>query len=723
MKVLDFGLAKALEPTHVGATDVTTSPTLSTAAMTERGVILGTAAYMSPEQAKGRPADKRSDIWAFGCVLFEMLTQKRPFGAESVSETVAEVLKSQPAWDRLPAETPQAILRLLRRCLTKEPTQRLPEIGTARLDIDEVIHPLVDAVDAAPAGRGARRSERQAWTVASVLLVAALALAGALYRSHLSRGSASAPEMRVEITTPPAPDVFNKFVLSPDGTKIVYVEGGQLWLRSLATETPQKLAPGFDHPFWSPDSQSIGFFNFGELKRLDLSSGRVQTLAKAPIAIGGTWGADDTILFVPSHASAVRRISAGGRGEADATRLAAGQVGHRFPRLLPDGRHFIYVAMGTAETRGVHVGSLDSSDTRRLFDSTSPVEFAAPDSLLFERQGTLLAQRIDLASFTLVGDVVPVAPRVGVVARNFNAMAVTASAVGRIGFRAHGGRRQLMWLDRRGQRLALLGEPDDVWPYRTSLSPDDRAVLLDRTVGGETNVWVIDTERATRRRLTHEPVVEAAAVWSPDMRRIAFASERTGVFGIYEQLADESGSPTILSVAGEPRLPHDWSPDGKSLVFMQQTLMGSKLWILPLSGDREPFPLTNTPFSETSGKFSPDSRWVAYASPANPSSEVYLRRIVGPSATIQVSNRGGFVPNWRRDGRELFYVAQNGQMMSVPLALDSDAPKAGVQTPLFAMGARRVLGVSSDGQRFLVIEDADPPAPITLVLNWAGPHR
>jgi serine/threonine protein kinase/Tol biopolymer transport system component len=724
VKVLDFGLAKALESTVI-APDVSASPTIAGPALTHEGMILGTAPYMSPEQTRGRPADKRSDVWAFGCVLFEMITGRRAFGGTDVSETIAEVLKSEPAWASLPPDTPPVLRRLLRRCLTKEPRQRLPEMGTARLDIEEILHPSNDTTDSRSERWPRGRVRFASMAAGAVLLIITVMVGTVAYRTRQPESPAFASEIRVEIAMPPG--VLATFALSPDGTKIVYAAGGQLWLRALASEVPQRLTEGGNAPFWSPDSQSIGFFWDGQLKRLDLSSGLVQVLANAPLGMGGSWSKDGTILFVPSHSSPVSGISAGGGDAAKVSRLTTGHVGHRFPQFLPDGRHFIYFATGTLEARGVYAGSLDSPDAHRLFEGDSPATFAPPDSLLFMRGGALLAQRIDLVSLTLRGEVVPVAPQVVLAATSYNALAVTASSVGRLAFRSHGGRRQLTWADRMGRRVAMLGEADDVTPpYAARLSPDGRALSVDRTAEGDTDVWVIDTDRGTKLRLTHEPVREAAGVWSPDGRTIAFASERTGLFGIYTKLADGSGGETLVSSSSAPRIPTDWSPNGRFLIFLQQSVQGgNSLWILPLTGNQTPTALDPAPTQQDRGRFSPDSHWIAYESRENTArtAEVYVRRFPGPSGAIQISTNGGSFPIWRHDGRELFYIAPGNQVRSVSLRLGADTAAAGPSTPLFELGSRRLLDISADGQRFLLHEETEPPAPITLVLNWAGPHR
>jgi serine/threonine protein kinase/Tol biopolymer transport system component len=718
VKVLDFGLAKSLEPAAAGA-GLTASPTLMSPAVTGRGVILGTAAYMSPEQAKGLPADKRSDIWSFGCVLFEMLAGRRPFKGDTVSEALAAVLKDEPSWDELPSGLSPIVQRLLRRCLAKEPRQRLPDIGVARLDLDEALQSPAGNVSTSARAPHRRRHSAAAWVIAAVLLLATVGLAVGWARSRASMLGTTASEMRVDISTPPL--YFNRFVLSPDGTKIAYVAGGrQLWLRSLASTSAQKLADFGEHPFWSTDSQSIGFFGNDGLKRLDLATGLVQPLASAPIGIGGSWSRDGTILFVPSQASTVHRISASGRDEAEATRLAPGQVGHRFPRFLPDGRHFLFLAMGTPEARGVFVGSLDSTDTHRLLETDTPALFAPPDSVFYASHGALVVQRLDLRSFTLTGDVVPMAPHVAFASANYNAIAVSASDNGRVAYMEHGGRQQFIWLNRLGERVATLGDPAEMQPYSAHISSDGRAVVTELGVDGDTDVWTFESERGIRRRLTHDPARQAAGVWSPDGRHVVFASERTGLFAIHEVSADGADE-VVLSASSQPRVPHDWSPDNRFIVFMEQApVMGNKLWVLPLAGDRTPVRVTHTPGTEADGRFSPDSHWIAFTSLETGRGEVYVRPFPEDGPVLQISTAGGGGGLWARNGRELFYVDSQRHVQAVPLMLDGPRPKIGTPTALFDLAGRRLFDVSPDGQRFLALEQTEPPPPITLVLNWPG---
>jgi eukaryotic-like serine/threonine-protein kinase len=387
VKVLDFGLAKALDAAAPAA-DVSLSPTLTSPAMTRLGVVLGTAPYMSPEQARGKTVDKSSDIWAFGCVLYEMLSGARAFGGNDVTETIAAIIRAEPEWSRLPASTPDSIRRLLRRCLEKDGKRRLADIRDARLEIDEAEHAPRVASSVAP-GKS-RRRERLMWS-AALVLVASVAVASMLRRGNTA---APLPEMRVEITTPPTTDVVS-MAISPDGEKLAFVASSdgrpRLWLRSMATGSARPLAgtDGASFPFWSPDSRSIGFFANEMVNRIDVDGGSLRALARAPVGAGGTWSGDGVILYTLVPDSPISSVSDTGANPAflpgAADRL---QGGHRFPQFLPDGRHFLYyVADGAA--RGVYVGSLDGPDRTRLFDADAAAVFLPPGEVLFLRASTL----------------------------------------------------------------------------------------------------------------------------------------------------------------------------------------------------------------------------------------------------------------------------------------------------------------------------------------------
>jgi Tol biopolymer transport system component len=739
VKVLDFGLARLAEaPAASGAVGPSQSPTITTPAMmTGVGMILGTAAYMSPEQAKGRPSDKRSDVWAFGSVLYEMLTGKRAFKGEDVSDTLAAVLRDEPDGTALPADTPPAIRRLLRRSLEKDHKRRLPDIAVARIEIDEALS--TGNVEPAIAPGALRTRERLAWiSIVGLVTLVALAIAAWAFRPV----PPPALEMRLEINTPPT-TTPTSLAISPDGQKLVFAGTDQgrsgLWLRSMNAVSARALAgtEGASFPFWSPDSRSLGFFADAQLKRIDIEEGRVQILANASSPAGGTWNQDGTILFVPADIGPIFRISATGSVPTAVDRIDAKQTGHTFPQFLPDGRHFLYYVAGNPEVRGVYIGEIGGTDTRRVLDAESAATYTSVGYLLFVRQGTLYAQRLDLGQMALRGSPIAVAERVAVTgtpARGFVA-AVSASAAGAIAYRVGSvieNPRRLTWFDRSGQEIGIAADAANsaVGP---ALSPDGHRVALSRTLNGGTGIWLLDLGRGVLSRFTFATAVDTQPIWSPDGRRIAFASNRTGVLDLYEKSASGVGSEQLLLATDQGKVPNDWSPDGRFLLYRSfDPKTGWDLWALPFGGDRKPIPVVQTNFEERDGQFSPDGRWVAYQSNESGRYEIYVQPFPGPAGKSQISKDGGAQVRWRPDGKELFYIALDDRLMAVPIHFTSDdqGVDADAAVPLFSThvgGAvqspsRQQYSVSPDGQRFLMntVTEEAVSSPITVILNWTA---
>jgi serine/threonine protein kinase len=728
VKVLDFGLAKAFAADASGI-DLSNSPTMMSA--TTPGMILGTAAYMSPEQTKGKETDRATDVWAFGCVLYEMLTGRRVFDGETVSEILAGVLKSDPEWNRLPAGTPEGIRRLLRRCLQREEKRRLRDVRDARIEIDEAqIGPQVDA-----ARDTSRRRERLAWVSSLVLVViiAAVATVGALRPAPLS------PETRLEISTPPTTDPVS-MAISPDGQKIVFVanseNGSRLWLRSLGSVSAQPLSgtESAQFPFWSPNNRSVGFFADGKLKRVDVDGRSVQAMANAPQARGGTWNRDGTILFAPGSAGPIFRMSDAGGEPVPLTRPdGPKQTGHRFPQFLADGRHFLYFVTGSPEVRGVYISSLAGSETRRLLNADGAATTASSGQLLFVLQGTLFAQDLDPIRMELTGSASAIAEHVTIDVPA-NLPAISASTAGPILYRAGspGGQRQFVWFDRSGKEIGRVGSPDTANALGPSISPDGRHLALSRTVSGNFDIWLLDTARGVLSRFTLDPSFEINPVWSPDGARIVFNSARTGVVDLYQKLViGPPGSEKPLLATAQPKTATDWSPDGRFLLYhSQDPKMGWDIWALPLDANGkpgDPFPVVQTNFDELEAQFSPDAKWIAYQSNETGRFEIYVQPFPGPGGrSAPISTNGGGQLRWRHDGKEIFYIALDGKLMAVSIRPASNAQtlEAGSPVPLFVPRiASKVTPpyiVSPDGQRFLIntiTEDAST-APITVIQNW-----
>jgi serine/threonine protein kinase/Tol biopolymer transport system component len=537
VKVLDFGLAKVLEPMSSSAGDVANSPTMSGLA-TRAGFILGTAAYMSPEQARGKPADKRADIWAFGVVFYEMLTGRPLYAGKTAAEILACVIEREPDASGLPAATPPSIRELLGRCLTKDPYNRLQAIGEARIAIDRAVRqPQPQPWDGAPvrspgaaadiAGARVRRHARLAWTIAAMAIAGIGALVVPAIR-YLRTSQAELQQETWQVVTPPTSST-SSFAISPDGLRLVFsatVAGeAQLWVRPLSALTAQPL-PGTEGgvlPFWRPDSQAIGFFADGKLKWIPAAGGPTTTLASVKHAQGGSWSQNGDILFAPHVTEQLWRVSSSsGSAPVEATRLLSSQSGHWSPWFLPDGHHFLYRATGNAEGRGVYLGTLDSAEAKRLIDDDSAAVYAPPGFLLFARQGRLLAQRFDLETLAITGQTLVVAEPPSYKGGDFRCSAVTGTVVYRDG---SGTERQVAWLDRAGKLIGLVGDPYAASSIGMDLSPD--GTRLSRATEGNWDILLLETARFGATRLTDDPAGDFYPVWSPDGQRVAFYVDPT----------------------------------------------------------------------------------------------------------------------------------------------------------------------------------------------------
>ena len=725
VKVLDFGLAKVRE-TDKAVSNLSNSPTLMTAASAP-GMIIGTAAYMSPEQAKGQETNRTTDVWAFGCVLYEMMTGRPAFDGETVSEVFAGILKGDPDWSRLPADTPENIRRLLRRCFRKERRLRLQHIGDARVEIEEPQNP--SAPQAVPRWR-----ERLAWITALVVVAGFAVGMGIRELRMVSPGA----EMRLEISTPATADSAS-IAISPDGQKIVFVatsEGqSKLWVRPLDSVSGRALAgtDGASLPFWSPDSESVGFFAEGKLKRVDIGRGTVQILTDAPSGRGGAWNREGTIIFTPNGTqSPIFRVSATGGTASAVTRTeAAKETSHRYPQFLPDGHHFLYYVQGTPESHGVYVGDLDGSRGPRLFDLDSAAVYESTGHLLFVRQGTLFAQDFDAGRLELKGNPFSVVQHIATSLMAQGSAAVSASSAGPVIYRtaSPGGRRQFLWVDRAGKEISKAGDPFGA--TTVSISRDNRRVASAQMINNNQDVWLLDLDRNALSRFTFDPGVDVSPIWSPDGHQIVFQSNRRGAYDLYSAITP--GSEELVFANGHDKRPLDWSPDRRFVVYADLDPKGIgnwELWALQMDKDqKQPFPVVRKNFDADIAQFSPDGKWIAYQSNESGRFEIYIQAFSGKGGQTLVSTNGGAQVRWRLDGKELFYIALDGRLMSVPIRLSANTQtmEPGAPVPLFPTHVNGALtypfnqqyDVSQDGQRFLmntIIEEA--PTPITVILNW-----
>jgi len=724
VKVLDFGLAKILEqvtPTH----DVADSPTMTGAGTVVGRVLLGTAAYMSPEQARGEEATRAADIWAFGCVLFEMIAGRPVFGGETATDILGSVVKLEPDWAMLPRDTPPNIRRLLTRCLQKDRKRRLHHIADARLDLDEVV--VADAP---------RRRSFVPWLVTAGAIALATAGGIALY----IRGSAPAAlEQRVEINTPPARRFsLQWFALSPDGTKLAFVVAvesqPQLWWRSLDSLTAHPLpgTQGAQQPFWSPDNQSIGFFAESALKRVDIASGVVRRLADAPVGggNGGTWNADGLILFNPAPSWPLHRISSLGQDQHEVTRLAPPrQVNHYRPQFLPDGRHFLYYANGTPEGRGVYVGTLDSFEATRLFDADGPATFMPPDRLLASQGGTTYVRRFDPRTLVISSDPIPVVQ---------GTSAVSASATGILAYRMPPTTpprpADLLWTDRSGKigERVLSGAA-----LSPELSPDGTRVAFFRLADANFDIWVADVASNRITRFTSSVEVEGFPTWSPDGKKILF-NTKVGR-ELHWKLASGVGAESMVMATDDVVAATDWSSNG-FLLYQKGLVFKRDIYAQRLSSEVKPegSPIAiaaNPDFDERDGKFSHDGRWIAYQSNETGRFELYAVPFPSLDSKIPITSTGGLQVRWRQDDRELVYLSLDGAMMSVPIVPSPDGKTLKIGTPV-RLFQTNILGLepsvdingqsyemSARGDRFLMMEGGEGAinSPITLILNWKPP--
>jgi eukaryotic-like serine/threonine-protein kinase len=736
VKVLDFGLAKLAEAGGAGRAEGagraaaaglnTQSPTITTPAMTAAGMILGTAAYMSPEQAKGRPADKRSDIWAFGCVLYEMLTGKRAFDGEDVSDTLANILKSEPDWSSLPQDTPVSLRRLLERCLEKTRNRRLADIADARHDFDDTS--ATTGAAASPVA-GTRLAERFAWVGAVLLAIAAGYVVASRSNKTIEPG-----EVRFEIETPVTVE-RQSIALSPDGGRIVFVANSpgvrKLWIRALDSTSARPIDRTDDarYPFWSPKSDKVGFFAQGKLKVLTVSTGDIQVVINAPRGLGGTWNSDNVVVFAPTFGGPLQRTSLTG-STSDVTKLSGSSVRHASPRFLPDGRHFLFYADGSDADRGVYIGQLNDPSARRVVQNAdAAAEFATAGYLLYPRGGALVAQPFDPVGLRVTGDPVQVAESIDFDVQQ-SATALSAATNGTFIYRSRtdaGNGARLAWFDRDGRETERADRLADANANGFAVSHDQKRVAISR--GLQRGIWLMDLARPMI-----EPLLAAGnqPVWSRDDSQIAFSAPKNSrILDLVVARADGNGSDDLLLATSQNKTASDWSPSGDVLLFRSiDPVSRSDLWAMPMHGEHKPWVVLKTDADERDAQFSPDGQWIVYESDRSGRSEIWLQRFGKPGPARMISSGGGTQVRWRKDGREIFYVRQDGTLMVVAVenlpADPSVEPSVGTPSQLFPIpvlsggpGLQQYTP-SLDGQRFLVNVNRERPEPISVVLHWKG---
>jgi serine/threonine protein kinase/Tol biopolymer transport system component len=730
VKVLDFGLATVLLAERDAADDAT-AETATAPMQTLSGMVLGTPAYMSPEQARGQAVDERTDIWAFGCVLYEMLTGRRPFAGKTSVDLVAALVHKEPDWNVLPAETPPIVRRLLRRCLQKDPTERVQHAGDLRLDLTDALAPAEPATAA-----GAKRSLPSWIAMGALGVLAAITVVLAVLNL---RPRPSAEEIRFEMGGGVALTPGASVAVAPDGRQILVAPtfessgpSSELWLRSVDSIAGRTLAgtEGAFLPFWSPSGSSIGYFANRKLWRLDLQSGVKKAIADAPVGRGAAWSSDGKIVFAPAVRGPLMQVDANSGTAAQLTKLADGQNDHRAPQFLPGEQYFLYYARGESDVRGVFVARRDGTTVKRVIDADAPAVYAPPGHLLFVRQTTLFAQPFDLDRLEVTGVATPLAESIAL-NRGVSLATLSASPAGTIAYGVSAEQYwQFAWFDRSGKRLASAG-PNSAGG-NPSLSPDGKSVALNRVMGGVWDIWILELDRGGLKRVTSDPELDFAPVWTPDGRHVVFQSSR-GAVGSHLVLRSTDGTEPerVLLQTGGGNNPTDVSRDGNLLVYdAASSATASDVWALSLTGDSSPRPLVQTRAVEREGQLSPNGKWLAYSSNETTRFEVYVQPYPGPGPKVMVSNAGGNQLRWSRSGDEMFYVDPNGMLNAVKLVVKSaTAIEAGKPAPLFqtpfafaAQGPRAGYVVSADGQRFLMnaAPDGGSSLSVAVILNWQG---
>lgn len=746
-KLLDFGVATLKRQPSLAAEGIAKDDRL-----TATGTVIGTLHYMAPEQIEGREADARTDLFGLGCVLYEAATGHPPFTGESASGVMRAILDTEPRpLEALREDAPVGLRLLIKTCLAKDPEDRWQTAQDIGLQLRALAEGGAEANAMARSSTSPKKgSAWLAWALATVALIVALGLGLALGRSYLERRLVKTSPIRFELY-PPEKCSFNcagfaaaPVAVSPDGRMLTYgvrsQEGKtQLWLRPLGSLVAQALTEteGASYPFWSPDSRSVGFFAQGKLKRIEISGGSPHTLCEAPSPRGGTWNQQGVIVFAPDVIGPLYQVSALG-GVPSLVTVVSTPAGltHRWPWFLPDGRHFLYVSSNprgaAGGDEGLYIGSLDSKEVHRLLSLRSKAVYQN-GHLLYVRNRTLVAQPFDAKKLKVEGDPVPLANSLayspGTLSGVFSASAgellaySTSAAVSGT---------QLSWYDRQGQRTETLDE--SLVYYSPGLSPDGKQFavdVLDPTTGN-VDIWLYQLANNLKTRLTFGKWVNMSPVWSPDGTQIAFASNRNGVFNLYRKLANSSGGDEPLLQTSTNKNPTDWSPDGRYLLFERRDATEkakSEIGVLPLFGDRTPFMLTVSEAGAREAVFHPNGRWIAYTSDETGRDEVYVTSFPHPGSLREISTAGGEHPYWGRDGKELFYLAPDLQMMVAEVNGEASTFEVGAVHSLFATRAAVQMmaspfAVSADGKKFLV--DSLPeaiPSSITIVVNWTTTLR
>ncbi len=745
VKVLDFGLAKAFETSGLegaSAEDLSKSPTITVDA-SRSGIILGTAAYMSPEQARGKSIDKRTDIWAFGCVLYEMLTGQQAFTGETVSDTIAAILEHDPDWEKIPKNLPAKIRMLLFRLLQKNARMRLHDIADARIEIEEILAERSDPSQKTFAVPSEVRTRGWQGIIPwGLFIVAAFIAAIAFWSPWRSEQPMNNSITQFLIDLPSSrtlnPGIRPAVAISPQSRSIVYVsvyqDRTQLYLRKM-DQTEAIPIPGTDDasgPFFSPDGEWIGFLSAGKLKKISLSGGTPQTLCDATLGRGACWGPDNNIIYTSAPGTGLWRISANGGNPEVVTRLDIenGELTHRWPEILPGGKAMLFTIRtsrnSSFDDTSIALFSFKTGQQSILIEGGTQASYAPTGHLIFARAGALHAAPFDYERLQITGPSIPVLE---------NVIMDPATGAAQYGFSENGSliyiqgdpwiaERSLLRADHQGKVESL---SETAYPFQNpQFSPDGKKIVVMIEAAND-DVWIYDIVRDNFIRLTYQAGSNVAPIWTPDSQKVTYSSNRAGPYNLFWKPADGSGAEQQLTASEFIEFPCSWSPDGEVLIYSQNhPKTGLDLWSLPIGEESKPTKFIVTSYNEFAPKFSPEGKWIAYVSDESGQNEVYVQQFPGPGGKLQISKNGGSFPAWAPNGEKLFYVNDN-TMMAVEIStkpkFEASPPQQLFKSEYLSIGSNPSIpnyDLSPNGDYFVMIrtEQGKAPTRLHVILNW-----
>ena len=726
IKLLDFGLAKLQAPVQEVISEVSSLPTRQRD-LTAEGTIIGTLQYMSPEQLEGREADARTDLFALGLILYEIATGRKAFTGKSQASLIAAILSSEPKpISAIQPLSPPAFDRLVKNCLAKDPEDRWQTAHDVMLELRWIAEGGSQAGIPSPVTSHRRHREWLAWLLAGLFFIA---LAGVTFL-YFSKPKEETNPLRVSVLSPEVGNLWHSSI-SPDGLTLAIVAFDpsartHLWIRSLANNTATQLpeTEGAAWPFWSPDGSYIGFFADDSLKKIQIPNGRPEVICDAEQNAGGTWGKNGTILF--TNKDVIYRVNSSGGVPQPVTKLDANHEGHRWPVFLPDGDHFLYLDdSGKTEFHFLQLASLNSGKTQKILSPFFSDVAHARGYIFFVRSGTLMAQRLDPKKFQLTGSPVAVTDQIREVFANHR-FDFSVSENGTIAYRQQNPSSQLIWFDRSGLKMESVGEQGRY--ASLDLSPDNSKVAVEvlDSEGRNGEIWVVQFSRGISTRFTFDPGADLSPIWSPDGTKIVFGSNRKGRFLDLFQKTTNQATDELLKGVNADAFPVSWTPDGKFVIYAsndQRTK--ADLWLLPISGNQKPIPLIRSEFNEDRADVSADGNWIAYSSDESGRSEIYVQTMPPSGARYQISNDGGSEPQWRQDGKEIFFISPDKQLMAAQI-LRKDPFETSIPKALFVIQERFIgpergtYAVSNDGNRFLIntVSENSMSNAVHLITNW-----